>query len=535
MKISWIALFTASIGTTLAAWKLPEFSMQIVWLLLGVQIGIDGINRPFLLISGLVWIIACLYAYRSWHESNTQGYQRTGYYLVFFGTLFAIISQDLVTFYSAFALMSLSAYLLITVNDQAHGKKAGSIYLAFTIFGELLLFAAMVGLVHFTNSVEFPHLNLLGAPSWIILMILFGFGIKIGLFPVHFTLPIIYKAAPHANGIVLAGAAINIGLLGWIRWLPTAEPMPEVAQLLIILGIVGYLYAIVMGLMQTHSRSLLGYSSISQMCLISIIIGVFLYQPALWTAFTSVLLLVITHHAVAKTFLFAASHGIPAQGFSKIIWWCGVIIAALGLAGAPLTAGIYAKDLLKQSIEFVPGFEYVAYSLWLSSILTLFLMLRFVWLMRTMPSIVLDNVSRSGFFVCILWLFAITGFALIHNVQWSFASLTAGLPILLALLAWVIWLKFSGNEFSKRKQDLHLYENFEFTSNGSTLLDYSRNAFTQINFRLQSIPSKNYLCRIASGAPFKSTEIDSPAPKWFSSSSLILLFIVLMIIGITFL
>ncbi len=533
MKNSWILLLLASIGTTLTAWLLPDFRLHIPWLLLGVQIGIDTINRPFLLISGLVWIIACLYAYRSWHELEQPGYQRSGYYLVFFGTLIAVISQDLVTFYSAFALMSVSATLLITINDRAQSKKAGRIYLSFTIFGELMLFAALVGLVNLTNSIEFPQPNVGEIPGWIVLMILFGFGVKIGLFPLHFTLPVIYKAAPHANGIVLAGAAINIGLLGWMRWLPKAEPIPEVALLLMTLGIIGYLYAIVMGLLQTHPRSLLGYSSISQMCLISIVIGVFLYQPALWAVLTTILLLVITHHAVAKTFLFAASYGIPTRSIDKTIWWCGVFIAALGLAGAPLTAGIYGKDLLKQTTELVPEFELVAYSLWLSSIFTLFLMFRFVWLMRTMPSMAQDNVSRSGFFVSVLWLVVITGFALINNADWSFDAFMTGLPILLALLAWAIWWKFNGNKFVR--ENLHLYDHFETTNPGSTLLDYSRNAFGQMNTRLEHITSKIYLNRTALSGMFKSSDIDSPAPRWFSSSSLILLFIVLMIVGITFL
>lgn len=535
MKLSWALLFIGSIGSVLAGLFAKEFVISIDWILLGSVFGIDDLNRPFLIVSGIVWSIACLYKYSSWCNPNISNFQGIGYFLVFLGNLLAVISLDVITFYSTFALMSLSAYFLITVKHQKEKRIAGRIYIVFTIIGELMLFAAMVGLVHFTNEIEFRQMEMIEIPEWVIALIIFGFGIKVGLFPLHFTLPIIYKAAPIANAIILGGSAINIGLLGWIRWIPFSDAAYSIGLLIIALGLIGYLYAILMGILQSHPRALLGYSSISQMCLIAVIFGATLYLPSLWKIFLSSVLLAIMHHAFAKTFLFASSQGIPSHFFTKFLWWAGVTLAGFGLAGAPATAGYYAKNLLQQSSEHISLLNNLSGILWISSALTTCLLLRFLWLTNKKPRIKLNNEKLFGLLIAFGSLVIITIYSITADTVLSEIKFYYFLPILIpiVILGLLIQLRVLRKPvvFSYQTTDMDFSNvalDYLFSTSKIKRFFHPINQLAiNLNTRFTAFQENKFMSRL-------DNNIEYAAPVWSRSSILVLIIILLIGFSITF-
>jgi len=411
----------------------PAFSVDVDWLLLGARLGIDDVSRPFLIVTGLAWLMAGLLI----NETELRGHRgrfATVFWLALAGNLLTVLSQDIVSFYTAFSLMSLAAYGLVAHAGGPRSRFAGRVYIVLAVAGELLLFAAMAGLVHAAGGrAGFPLEA--GAPldGWLTLCVLAGFGIKAGLVPLHVSLPLIYRAAPLAAGVALAGAALNAGILGWLRWLPVDDAPAGYGTALVVLGAGGYLYAVAAGLCQRHPRALLGYSSVSQVALMAVVIGVGLVAPAYWPALLPGVIAIMFHHAVAKTYLFAVSGMQPGM-----LAWTGIALAGAGLAGAPLTAGYTAKSVLKDSVSLVPDTGLLADWLWLSSVLTTLIVARFAWLLARFPGRAATSSDRLGIMAGFIALAFLT-LAAAARWQGSFTGLLmAAVPVIGGLVLAVL-------------------------------------------------------------------------------------------------
>jgi NADH:ubiquinone oxidoreductase subunit 5 (subunit L)/multisubunit Na+/H+ antiporter MnhA subunit len=212
-----------------------------------------------------------------------------------------------------------------------------------------------------------------------------GFGIKLGVMPLHGWLPMAHPAAPTPASAVLSGAMIKTGLLGLLRTLPLGVvALPGWANVCLVVGIATSLLAALIGTAQRNPKAVLAYSSISQMGLVTVGLGAALAAPAAWPAISSMLLLWVVHHATAKAALFlgvgVAGARLPSRS-SRHLVQAGLLVAALSLAGLPLTMGFAAKAALKYSTATVePWTAGLVWLLPLTSVTTTLLVSRFLWL-----------------------------------------------------------------------------------------------------------------------------------------------------------
>jgi len=110
---------------------------------------------------------------------------------------------------------------------------------------------------------------------------------------------------------------------------------------------------LLVGLLQDEPKAVLAYSSISQMGLITVGLGVGMAAPEIWPLCLSVILVYAFHHAFAKGALFlgvgiAAAGGAANQRGSIV---AGLLLPALALAGLPFTSGAVAKIGLTKLID----------------------------------------------------------------------------------------------------------------------------------------------------------------------------------------
>ena len=96
---------------------------------------------------------------------------------------------------------------------------------------------------------------------------------------------------------------------------------------------------------QHRSRSILGYSSASQMGLATLLIGVGLARPDQWHWLQWVVVVFSFHHGLIKTGLVLATLRGWQHGWQLAV----LALGALALAGLPPTSGWLAKHLLKES------------------------------------------------------------------------------------------------------------------------------------------------------------------------------------------
>lgn len=218
-----------------------------------------------------------------------------------------------------------------------------------TMAGELALFAAFLFLYARTGTL-YPSVEQIGGAGAAELgLLLLAFGIKAGLIGLQVWLPLAHPAAPVAASAVLSGAMIKVALIGWMRFLPLGqESLPELGVFLILAGAAGALLAVPAALVQRDPKVVPANSSIAKMGTMIAGLGIAVTEPSLAPAVIAALTFYAAHHGLAKGALFL---GVGVVKGSSGRWPLLVLgLLALVLAGAPLTSGALAKDLLKQAL-----------------------------------------------------------------------------------------------------------------------------------------------------------------------------------------
>jgi len=386
------ALVLAPLPGLLTPWPLlvgstgeTAWGLALPWLLLGAQLTLDPITLWWMPPSAAIWALA------AWLGRSELAGRRglMGLWgLALSGNLWLLLAGDPVSILAATALSSLAAYGLIVVRNDPAAHRAGRVYLVLMILGEV---ASLVGLILLVVLDGTGSASIVGLIS---VLLLLGFGVKAGVFPLHFSLPLSYQAAPPWAGLVLAAALINAPLVAWLRLIPALDPAEAAASgsIWLVLGLTAAFYGALMGLGQRRPGALLGYSSMSQIGLLTAALGLGLSQPASAAPIQGMVLFYALHHAVAK-----------AAAFAGLDWWekarrarrpwilLGLIIPALAIAGAPGTSGLFAKLELKHAL----GREWGTL-LSVSSLLTAALMGRFLWLMAQAVTQPPNNPRRAS-------------------------------------------------------------------------------------------------------------------------------------------
>lgn len=385
---------------------MPGITLELPWLLLGTRLGLDEAGRVFLFFSALLWLVAGVYTtgYFSIRSSRAQFF--SWFLLAMSGNLGLILAQDLAAFFTFFTLMSFASYGLVVHERTSEALRAGRIYIVLVVVGEVLLFAAFVLAALAAGSIDFeavrPAVAGSEARDWIVGLTLLGFGIKAGVIGLHVWLPLAHPVAPTPASAVLSGAMIAAGLLGWLRVLPLGETaLPEWGAVMITAGAVAAFYATLVGLMQSNPKTVLAYSSVSKMGVMTIGIGLGLVAPDSWPLLLSAILIYALHHGLAKGALFLGVGMAAAPPVSKgqrRMLMAGLLLPALALAGAPLTSGMIAKHLLKVQVTSVmsPWGDWLQILLPWSTVATAMLMGRFLYLVWPRHEAAKGAVSKPG-------------------------------------------------------------------------------------------------------------------------------------------
>lgn len=344
--IFWLAPLPA-LSVALLGLRGPPLSFSAP--ALGINLFLDQPAAMLLAAAALLWIGAGISA---GGERSANSRFTVSWLLTMAGSFGVFIAADLLTFYLVYALVSIPAFGLITGVDDTSSRRAGGVYMAFTLLGEALL---LMGFALFaagepTGSIQIHDVMaaLPGSP-WrdaALALTIAGFGLKIALVPMHGWMPLTYKAAPIPAAAVLSGAAVKAGVIGLIRFLPFDTALPSWGGILAIFGFISAFYGVAIGITQRDPKSILAYSSISQMGVIAAVLGMGLSSATAATALDAAFY--ATHHILVKGTLFLSIGIIAAtnQRHHLLVMSLSAILA-LSLAGLPLTGGALAKFAVK--------------------------------------------------------------------------------------------------------------------------------------------------------------------------------------------
>lgn len=374
-----------------------DHEVDLPWMLFGISLSVDAIARALLVIGAILYGTALVWI--SWAQrSNTEKSSGAlaGFLLACYtGNIGVYLAADAVSFYLFFAIMSFSAVGLVVHYRTARSYRATRIYLTMTVASETALLAGLFFTVQAGGSMltDAPSAILESPRTGLILaLLLTGFGIKAGLAPLHIWLPLAYSASPPAAAAVLSGAMSKAGLVGMLRFFPLdgAEPAGQTAVVVesfawvaMALAMLGTFGAVLVGALQHNARTVLAYSSISQMGFMVTVVVAGLLDTEIAQDASDATVLYAVHHGLTKGALFVGVAVLQryGDGLGRLLAWLGMASAGLALVGAPLTSGGIAKYVSKEAVGMltVAGID-LEYVLPLVATGSAVLLLRILWI-----------------------------------------------------------------------------------------------------------------------------------------------------------
>ncbi|MGB8737072.1 MAG: proton-conducting transporter membrane subunit [Rhodomicrobium sp.] len=288
--------------------------------------------------------------------------------------------QDAVSFLVAWEIMSLGGAIMILGEDLALDSGRPVLFmLALLEAGAVALILAFILLAGYANSLSFDAFAAgasqmpLGLQIFVGLLLLAGFGAKLGLLPFYEWFPGAYGAASGATGALFSGVILNAAFFALsralIQWLPVEHTLPVSAAgiFIVIIAVISAILTALYAFQQDNWRELLSLSSAENGSLAVCLLGVALMfrQDGLmdlaglaWT----VALLHLAGHSLAKGALFLSADGVyratgdyllVQRGIlarSSWVFGVGALFAAMSLAAMPPQAGFVSEWYLLQTL-----------------------------------------------------------------------------------------------------------------------------------------------------------------------------------------
>jgi multicomponent Na+:H+ antiporter subunit D len=293
------------------------------------------------------------------------------------GVLGVIYTGDLFNLFVMLEVTSVSSYALV----MYYRHRADSVFsaLKYAFIGSLgtTLYLLAMGLVYAyygtLNLVDFSYRvnEVHGAPAQyafgaIMVLALWAFAIKSGVFPNHFWLPDAHPAAPTPISALLSGLVVNTGVVGLYKVLHIATWNLEsgvlasirstVAIASIVMGSISAIVGALLMFIQTDVKRLIAYSTVMNLGYLFMSVGCL--SP---TGLQATIYYVITHSLAKATLFLSAGVFIKIAGSRDLnkLWGLGskepvagiaLAISTLTLAGVPPLPGFLAKLLLYEAL-----------------------------------------------------------------------------------------------------------------------------------------------------------------------------------------
>jgi hydrogenase-4 component B len=336
-----------------------------------VALALDGLSALFLIPILLVSALGSLYGAGYWRDADRprDGRRlRLAWGIMTAAMMVVVLADDAILFLVAWEIMALAAFFLIcTEEERAEVREASWTYLVATHAGTLCLIGFFALLARAGGSTElWPALGG-GSPEWLptaaFALGLVGFGLKAGLIPLHVWLPGAHANAPSHVSALLSGVLLKTGVYGLVR-VCALLPAPPAwwGGSLLALGVLSGVIGIALAVAQQDLKRLLAYSSIENVGIVAIGIGLATLGRSLGRADLVALglggaLFHALNHALFKPLLFlAAGCVLHATGTRQVSALGGLARAmprtfALFAAGAVAICGLppangFAGELL---------------------------------------------------------------------------------------------------------------------------------------------------------------------------------------------
>ena len=342
---------------------------------------LDALSSFFLVLLGLASAGVSIFAggYFREGEGTPPGLICLQYHLFLAGMAMVLLADDAYAFMVSWEMMALASFFLVTTNHRIPEiQRAGYLYLLIAHIGAisiLLCFGVLqanTGDYTFANMRE-QHLS----PFWAsaaFLLALFGFGAKAGILPLHVWLPEAHPAAPSPVSALMSGVMLKTAIYGLARvtFDLVGSPIWWWGVVALVIGLATALFGAIFAAVQVDMKRLLAYSSIENIGLIVVALGLAIifhaYQMRSLAALAlTAMLYHCLNHALFKSLLFLGTGSVlhatherslgRLGGLMRYMPWVAwsTLVGVIACAGLPPSNGFASEWLLLQSFLFTGG------------------------------------------------------------------------------------------------------------------------------------------------------------------------------------
>ncbi|MFT6120608.1 MAG: multicomponent K+:H+ antiporter subunit A [Yoonia sp.] len=327
---------------------------------LNVTLMLDGLGFFFAMLILGIGLLIIAYARFYLSRDDNMGEFFT-YLLLFQGAMVGIVLSDNILLLLVFwELTSLSSFLLIGYwKHLPEGRQGARMALTVTgmgglaMIGGMLLLGQIVG--SYDLSVILQNRELIQAsPMYLpaLILILLGCFTKSAQFPFHFWLPHAMSAPTPVSAYLHSATMVKAGIFLMARMWPVLSGTPEWFMIVTTAGLITMVLGAVIALFKHDLKSLLAFSTVSHLGLITMLLGTGTAFGAMAAMFH------ILNHATFKAALFMSAGIIDHETHTRDIRRLGGLrhimpitfgiaaLAALSMAGIPLLNGFLSKEMM---------------------------------------------------------------------------------------------------------------------------------------------------------------------------------------------
>jgi multicomponent Na+:H+ antiporter subunit D len=321
----------------------------------------DALSLMFVNLSAVLWLATTVYAIGYLEDSPNRS-RFFGYFSLCVTTTVGLaMAGNLLTFLVFYEALTLTTYPLVVHRGTEAARKAGRTYLAYTLFGGVLVLAGTIWLYSLTGTLEFVDRGFVSELDLdpnvlrtIFAVLILGVGVKAALFPLHAWLPTAMVAPAPVSALLHAVAVVKAGAFGIVRIVYDVFGVEYAASLgvtlpLAVLAAFTIIYGSLRAMFQDDLKRRLAFSTVSQVSYITL--GVAIAGPIA----TIGGLVHLVHQGFMKiTLFFCAGNYAETLGVHKVSEMRGIgrrmpwttaafTIAAFGMIGVPPAVGFVSK------------------------------------------------------------------------------------------------------------------------------------------------------------------------------------------------
>jgi hydrogenase-4 component B len=341
---------------------------------LSISFKLDNIASYFiLLISFLVFCVSVYsYGYVSHYEPKRKTSLLGALFNLFAASMLMVVtSGHLFLFLIFWEIMSLVSYFLVIYeNEKQEVQKAGILYLIMTHIGTAFITVSFILIMKYTGTGVLDMINISLLPgsvrNIVFIFLVIGFGTKAGIIPLHIWLPHAHPAAPSNISALMSGVMIKMAIYGFIRFIIVMLHPTEAwwGTLLLIVGAVSAILGVANALMDNNMKRLLAYSSIENIGIIIMALGLAIFASANGWQLLSVLsltaaLLHTFNHSAFKGLLFMGAGAVHSATGTKEIEKLGGLIKKMPYTAVFMLVGTMSISVLPPFNGFIG--EWLAY------------------------------------------------------------------------------------------------------------------------------------------------------------------------------